>query len=227
MTGTAEEQSKAGIQTVVTAMRIVKPNLAKPGFYLRWEKHDIDWKLAGFGNVGFEIYHAPDEAPLETFSDSDVAALVEIMPRVRHAYFAWRRDGFNRVANALNFFETGYRSNWAPVRFVLFTTALESLFITSDVGVSRQFRERISRFLALDAPDHQHLEDTCRKIYDTRSAIIHGQPYARYRAGIDFLMLKVQEIGRRCLQRVLRDEHLFGTFCGPAAALGRFIEQMN
>lgn len=175
--------------------------------------------------MGFDIYTAPEES-LEAFSAADVASLTEMMPRVRQAYTAHGGGRFNRVANALNFFEMGYRSNWDAVRFVVFTTALESLFITSEQGVSRQFLERISRFLVQNPADRQQLEDTCRAIYRARSDIVHGQPIASGSAGIDRLMHDVQQIRRCCLQKILGDDALFANFCGPSSALGRFLEQL-
>lgn len=223
--GQDEQRSKEEIQSVVIAMRVVKSTLAKPGLYLGWEKRGTDWELRGFEKVGFDVYRAPEE-DLEDFSAADVASLAEMMPRIRRAYAAHGGGHFNRVANALNFFETGYRSNWDVVRFVVFTTALESLFITSDERVSRQFRQRIPRFLAQGQPDRQHLESTCRAVYATRSAIVHGKPVKGGRKVIDRLMLDVQEIGRRCLRRVFGDDGLFATFCGEASALGRFLEQV-
>jgi hypothetical protein len=221
--GESEQRSKEEIQAVVIAMRVVKPTRAKPGLYLGWENRNNGWELRGFEKVGFDAYTAPEE-PLRPFSAADAGSLAELMPRVRQAYSAHGRGRFNRVANALNFFETGYRSNWDVVRFVVFTTALESLFITSDKMVSRQFRERIARFLAQNPANRRKLEDTCRAIYDARSAIVHGQPLAA-QGGVDQLMLEVQQIGRRCLQRVLGDGVLFATFCGPAPTLGRFLDQ--
>lgn len=226
----AEKRSKAEIVKVLIAMRAVKSTLAKPGLYLGWEKRGTEWELRGFEKVGFDVYHAPGELEepllLESFSATDVASVAEIMPRVRRAYVAHGRDRFNRVANALNFFETGYRSNFPPVRFVVFTTALESLFITSDESISRQFRERISRFLARDSAGCQQLEDTCREIYDARSAIIHGQPVPGGGARMNRLTLDVQGIGRHCLRRVLADDALFDRFCGPASDLERLLEQV-
>lgn len=221
--GESEQRSKEEIQAVVIAMRVLKPTRAKMGLYLGWENREGDWDLRGFEKVGFDVYTAPEES-LEAFTAADVASLAEIMPQVRQAYSAHGSGRFNRVANALNFFETGYRSNWDMVRFVVFTTALESLFITSDKGVSRQFRERISRFLAQSPANRQQLEDTCRAIYGARSAIVHGKPVPGGR-GIDHPMREVQEIGRRSLKNVLGDGARFATFCGPASTLGRFLDR--
>ncbi len=223
--GQSEELSWAQILSVVTAMRIVKPTLVKPGLRLGWENRGGIWQLRGFFKAGFDVYHAEEEW-FEPFTTEDVTSLREMMSRVHQAYIAHGQGDFNRVANSLNFFESGYRSNWIPVRFVMFTTALESLFITSDDGVGRQFRERISRFLGQDLADRQQLEDNCRAIYATRSDIVHGQPIAGGRTTIDRLMLDVQRIGRSCLQKVLKDDALFAKFCGPRSDLGRFLTEI-
>ncbi len=224
--GESEDLSWAQIVDVVTAMRIVKPTLVKPGLRLRWENRGGIWQLPGLLKAGFDVYHAEEEH-LDDFSTEDVASLGEMMPRVRQAYTIHGQRDFNRVANSLNFFEAGYRSNWTPVRFVMFTTALESLFITSDDGVGRQFRERISRFLGQDLADRQQLEDNCRTIYAARSDIVHGQSIAGGITTIDRLMLDVQRIGRSCLQKVLKDDALFARFCGPRSDLGHFLAQIT
>lgn len=220
--GKSEEQSKAELQIILIAMRVVKLTLAKPGFYLRWEDRAGGWRLEGLEKLGFSVYRAPDEhLCLQPFSAADVVSLAEMLPRIRQAYASHDGGCFHRVANALNFFEMGYRYGVAEVRFVLFVTVLESLFVTSDGGVSRQFRERISRFLAQAPADRQRLEDTCRAIYTARSDIVHGQPVV---GGAHRLLLEVQGIGRRCLKKVLGDDNLFASFSGPASALGRFLE---
>lgn len=218
-----DAQSKAEIRSVLTAMRVVKSTLAKPGLYLRWENRVGNWQLMGLQTLCFNVYLVPDEhLYLQPFSAADVTSLVEMLPRVRQVYASHGGGRFNRVANALNFFEMGYRYGAAEVRFVVLVTALESLFVTSDRGVSRQFRERISRFIAQDPEDRQQLEETCRAIYTARSDIVHGQSVV---GGWSRLLLpEVQAIGRRCLQKILGDDNLFAGFCSPASALGRFIE---
>ncbi len=213
--GRAEAQSKEEIQRIVLTMRVAKSTRVKPGLYLGWENRKGGWELRTIEKTGFDIWIAPEEH-LEDFAAVDLALLTEMTPRVRQAYTTHGNGDFNRIANALNFFETGYRTEWGEVRFVVFTTALESLFITSDDGIGRQFRERISRFLAADQAEQGALETMCRDIYDTRSTIIHGQAPPTSWAEINRLMLHVQDLGRRCLQKMLLDNGLFGAFCGSA-----------
>ena len=104
---------------------------------MRWENRGDGWELGGFEKVSYHIHLAPEEVP-EPFDAQDVAQLAEILPRVRQAFYGHGRSSFNRVANGLNFFETGYRLDWGPVRFVMFTTALESLFITKDGSITKR-----------------------------------------------------------------------------------------
>jgi len=220
--GRDEQRSREEIQNVVMAMRVVKPTLVKPGLYLGWERRNQGWELRGFEKVGFDAYDAPEE-PMEDFSGADLDRLAEILPRIRQAYATHGQGSFSRVANALNFFEMGYRSQMAEVRFVLFTTALESLFVTSDYRVGLQFRERISRFLVQDPIVRQHLLETCQSIYGTRSKIVHGQAVGGSTDTAGPLMLELQEIGRRCLQLILRSDTLFAHFCGTPSQLERYF----
>jgi hypothetical protein len=221
----ADKRSRAEVDKVLIGMRVAKPTTVRPVLYLRWEYRGGTWEIGGV-QKGSEIYPGPSE-PLESFNEADVALLARMMPRVRLAYSAHGWGHFNRVANGLNFFEMGYRSNWPPVRFVVFTTALESLFVTSDDSIGRQFRERVSRFLLNDSAAREHLEDTCKQIYDARSTIVHGQPLAGDVAVMNRLMLEVQEVGRRSLQKILVDDAVFGTFCRSAAELARFLERAS
>lgn len=216
----ADKRATAEVARVLIAMRVVKPTTVRPVLYLRWEFRGGSWEVGGL-QKGSEIYPGPSE-PSESFNERDVALLASMMPRVRLAYSAHSWGHFNRVANGLNFFEMGYRSNWPPVRFVVFTTALESLFVTSDDSLSRRFRERASRFLLNDSAARQRLEDTCKQIYDARSTIVHGQPLAG--AVMNRLMLKVQEVGRRSLQKILVDDAVFSRFCGSATELAPFLD---
>ncbi len=223
--GESDERSKAEIQKVVTALRVAKPTLAKPGLILRWENRDGTWKLAGFEKVGFDTYNAQEE-DFEPFGAADLAILRKMMPRVNDAYSAHGGHRFNRVANALNFFELGYRSRVADVRFVLFTTALESLFVTSDRSVSYQFRERISRFLTSETCERQRLHDISREIYKIRSAIVHGGALGDVGVLHESLLF-LQDIGRRCLQRILLDDPTFSRFQTDAMKLGSFLSQIS
>ena len=223
--GESEERSKAEIQKVMAALRVAKPTLAKPGLILRWENRDGTWELAGFQKVGFDIYTAREEE-IEPFGAADLATLLRMMPRVYDAYSAHGGADFNRVANALNFFEMGYRSFVGEVRFIVFTTALESLFVTSNRGASKQFRERISRFLTDDPGERQNLHDLCWEIYGIRSAIVHGGGVL---GGVNVLherTLILQDIGRRCLQRILLDDPTFSRFQTDAMKLGSFLSQI-
>ena len=223
--GESEERSKGEIQKIMAAIRVVKPTLAKPGLILRWENRDGTWELAGFNKVGFDIYTAREE-DLEPFDAADLAILLKMMPRVYDAYSTHGGERFNRVANALNFFEMGYRLFVVDVRFVIFTTSLESLFVTSDRRMGYQFRERISRFLTSEPLERQHLHDTCREIYKIRSAIVHGGAVP---GGVEVLhesMLLLQDIGRRCLQRILQDDLTFSRFQTGAMELGGFLSQI-
>jgi len=220
-----EEQSRKIVESVVIGMRVVKSTLVKPVLYLDWDDSGIG-KLVGFRKGGFDIYRAPDER-FEDFEATDVASLATLMPRVRQAIMTHTWGPFNRVANALNFYETGYRMNSGEMRFILFATSLESLFVTSNRGVSRQFRERISRFLAQAPPEQQKLENICRAIYNLRSSIVHGQAFdGAGRPSFDRLMFEIQEIGRRSLRKVLWNDILFATFQGSAVDLGHFLEQL-
>ncbi len=224
--GEAEKRSQAHIQKVMASIRVVKPTRAKPGLFLGWENRQGTWELRRFHKVGFDVYSAQDEST-EDFDPQDIDFLMGIMPRVYEAYSTHGGTNFNRVANALNFFEMGYRTFVAEVRFVLFTAALESLFVTSKSQISKRFRERISRFLAQNPPDCQQLHDACQHIYDIRSAIIHGGAVAGGAAVIHGWMLQLQDIGRRCLRKILHDEVLFRRFQEPSSKLGHFLSRAS
>ncbi len=223
--GESEELSKSEIIKVVTGMRVLKPTLVRPGLFLGWEKREEGWMLRGFQKGGFDTYMAPGENP-ETFRPRDIAALAGILAQIRQAYTAHSAHSFNRVANALNFCETGYRANWWPVRFVVFTTALESLFVTSDRATGWQFRERIPRFLTTEASARTSLETMCRSIYSMRSDVVHGQPVPNGLTSVNTLLREVQEICRRTLSKILGDANLFTTFCGASQALGQYLDQL-
>lgn len=223
--GEDEKRSEEKIQEVITALRVLGSTLARPGLYLGWENREGTWELRRFYKAGFSVYLATEEEDEDVFRVDDIRVLTEMMPRVRQAYSAHGGGRFNRVANALNFFEMGYRSEVAEVRFVLLTTALESLFVTSDRGISGQFRERISRFVTPDPAGRQRVLEACRDIYNTRSAIVHGGPVEGGPPEGYRLMREVQVIGRACLQAVLRGDDLFARFSGPVADLGDFLDQ--
>lgn len=223
--GEDEKRSEAEIQKVVTALRVVGSTLANPGLNLGWEKRGESWEIRRLYKSGFSVYLATDEEDEDVFGIDEIRTLIEMMPRVRRAYSGHGGGCFNRVANALNFFEMAYRSEVAEVRFVLLTTTLESLFVTSDQRISAQFRERISRFMTPVASGRQQVLETCRDIYNTRSAIVHGGPVEGGAPEAYRLMREAQSFGRACLQAVLMDDGLFARFCGPAADLGRFLDQ--
>lgn len=223
--GEDEKRSEAEIQKVITALRVVGSTLANPGLYLGWERRGGSWELRRFCKSGFSVHLATEEEDEDVFGVDEIRTLTEMMPRVLRAYSGHGGGRFNRVANALNFFEMAYRSAVAEVRFVLLTTALESLFVTSDQSISAQFRERISRFMTPDAAIRQRVLQTCRQIYNTRSAIVHGGPVERRTSEVYRLMCEAQRIARTCLHAILSDDNLFARFCGAAGDLGCFLDQ--
>jgi len=222
-----EEQSRKIVEGVTMGMRIVKPTIVKPVMYLDWAYSGRSSQLTGFRKGAFEVYIHREERFLEEFKANDITLLATMVPRIRRTFIGHQWGSFNRIGNALNYFETGYRMNSAEMRFSLFATSLETLFVTSERSVSRQFRNRISHFLAQDEPEQQKLESSCRAIYKLRSMIVHGEPFdTGGPAELDQLMFEVQEIGRHSLQKVLRDEVLFSTFQRPRADLGDFLEHL-
>lgn len=117
---------------------------------------------------------------------------------------------YNRVLNAFIFFQLGYLTNYAKLRILPFTTALESLFNTSEQEVGYSLRMRCSVFLGESRPEREALIKKLKDIYQFRSAVVHGsslpKKVLRNPAQANEILRDSEDLCRKCLQKIFNED---------------------
>lgn len=80
----------------------------------------------------------------------------------------------HKLLKSIDFSEASYKQGRVWLRLVLLVTALESLFTTSNEGVSYTLRSRVAKFLGGDEGDRKKVFDFTGRMYKIRSGIVHG-----------------------------------------------------
>ena len=104
---------------------------------------------------------------------------------------------------------------FADYRYPLFWQGLESLFGADDDrrDIGRRLRERISIFLADNAPDQHELCAKVRACYKVRSEIVHGR--WDHDTDIDLRMADTEAMVRTVVRDLLEKPGMLGAFISP------------
>jgi hypothetical protein len=137
----------------------------------------------------------------------------------------WPRPTHARVPTALWFAEYVAQEAYGEVRWVNAVTALEALLATSDERIVTQFKVR---FTALaQALGHTWVSRSqAVKIYEIRSAIVHGGHRRDGPRGRETneLRLQVEEILRTALRKAIEDDEFRSSFATDEAVAARWGE---
>lgn len=83
----------------------------------------------------------------------------------------WHAD---RLSFALNSFWSAICSPYPEQSFISMITAIEALLSTDNIGISHKIAERVASVLHKDSDERYKIYQRLKKIYDTRSKLVHG-----------------------------------------------------
>lgn len=136
---------------------------------------------------------------------ADIKAAEQLLPRVEPLQVT---EKFNRVGNALLFYQNGYNSDNPDLSLISFATCLESLFSTMEQELSFRLSLRVATFLADENAARRELFEESKEVYRVRSKVVHGahvhknsETAAIYL--VEHIVPQAERLARRCLAKVL------------------------
>lgn len=205
-----KETAQAKIHHLIESLRVVRPTRAACSTFIFSVDDKGSLQPEGASQRSSTIYLMVNE-PVGTshFITKDA-------PKIQHYYKSvsalYEKYGgsYNRVLNAFIFFQLGYLTHYTKLRIVPFTTALESLFNTSEQEVGYSLRMRCAAFLGKTKAEKDELIKKVKDIYNLRSAAVHGSSLPKKvlnNSNLGNVVIKDSEdIIRRCLQKIFDDD---------------------
>jgi len=204
---------------LLSVLRLIYPNTIRTSLYEYTT--DNSSRIPIVINTPFpETYKPPtainDEA---RFSKSDRPKIVKYYKKLKDLYSDYKGK-YNKVLNACIFFEMGNQNREYKQRIVNYVTALESLFNNDRNQINYSLRIRCSHFLEKEPGRKEEMNVKIKKIYELRSAIIHGQDSSKGklknlhkdRQEANDLIIYCENLVRRCIQKILDKEKILEIF---------------
>lgn len=206
-----ESESDKTVRRIAQAIQLIKPVMTSPEFIIQTQGDNYKVVNAIKTNERSFVPES-NELVLQPFNEEDICKVTILWPRVKDIYFK-EKDVFNRIKNALEFFRVGLSMLAYQLRFVLFVIALESIYSTSKAEVTFSLSQRVAWFLGNDSNERIDYFETVKKCYKIRSQIVHGTHVSNdLKIEIDSLMLKLEDIIRRSLSKILLDDKILEIF---------------
>ena len=117
---------------------------------------------------------------------------------------------FNRVSNALRFYDLGQNAESPDLALMSYVSSLEGLFSVSITELSFRLSLTISKFLEVKPESQRALFEQLRDLYVMRSKLSHGDKicHDEEQAGIQLAEHWVPfaaEVAWRCNQKLIKD----------------------
>lgn len=84
------------------------------------------------------------------------------------------RGGDKRIARADEFLQRSRMTEEIEIKIAMYCTCLEALFTTNNHELRHQLSERVAHFLGQNPVEKMKIYSMMKKIYDVRSAVVHG-----------------------------------------------------
>ncbi len=118
----------------------------------------------------------------------------------------------NRVSRALFYFQGIRSSDYLPLKIAEYMTCFESLFLKSDKELSHQLAERVAFFIEEDPAKRVETYKLLKKAYNIRSVTLHGNIEKSSFERLKDVALKLDEILRRSILKIISDRNLLEGF---------------
>ena len=209
--GIQEGESEEIVRKVVLAIQLLKFTMTAPEFIIRTQVSNYEVVDAVKTHERSHIPKSVSSNSLRPYTTEDLARVRMLWPEIKKVYTA-HKNGFNRIANALEFFRVGLGFAAWQLRFTMFVVALESIYSTSNVEVAYSLSQRLAWFLG-DAVNRTDYFRKAKKIYAIRSNIVHGTTIsANLKMEIDSLLIEAEDMVRKTLIKILLNEELIKIF---------------
>ncbi len=202
------------INRITNTLRIVRPNrvIATIFHFALKNRKRIATQITLKQNLKLTLPpYGPQE---ELFKRVDANKIRSYVKKVRSLYNSYGGT-YQKVLNAIIFFEIGHQNHLYKPRLVNFVTCLESLFNTNPQQIGYTLRIRCSYFLENNPSLRMSLAEDIKNIYNLRSTFVHGQS-TQVRILNDVveqnrLLILAEVITRRCIQKIF-DKNLISIF---------------
>lgn len=223
--GIQKNESEEIVRKVVLAIQLLKFTMTAPEFIMRTQGSNYGVVDAVKTHERSYIPELVSSNSLRPFTIHDLEKVRTLWPEIKKVYTV-HKNGFNRIANALEFFRVGLGFVAWQLRFVMFVVALESIYSTSNVEVAYSLSQRLAWFLG-DAVNRTDYFRKAKKIYAIRSNIIHGTTIsANLKVEIDSLLIEVEDMARKTLIKILLNEELINIF-SETEKLKDYLEKLT
>ncbi len=151
------------------ALSLAKPTVEQWAHILR--RHEHSGPIIARFDSGQQV-RLPEGRPWQRLEEQDLVRCRDILP----AFAKARRETKALTKFNLGAFHwrEGRFQNWMEYRIVSFVAGLEALFSTHAQEVAHQLSERVASFLEQDPLERVRLFKCAKKVYKTRSKIVHG-----------------------------------------------------
>ena len=114
----------------------------------------------------------------------------------------------NRIERALTFLNTARSSPHLPQKITHYMSILECLFSADANEVVHKVSERTAYFVGENKADRITIFKVIKGAYDVRSKFVHGQKIKQQPDPLRNISIKVDDITRRVLTKIILSEHV-------------------
>ena len=120
----------------------------------------------------------------------------------------------NRIERAFMFLQLGRSQSFLPIKIMYYMSILESLFTTDDIEITKNIKNRTSKYLGGNAKKRNGIAYYIGQAYEVRSRLVHGDSLhhesRQTQQDLIKLSVKIDEIIRELLLKVIvQDSELF------------------
>lgn len=213
------------IITFLIALRIFRPTRAglRAIFHEPPMADGLPFDLIDYRTGGHTLQ---GESELIPFREEDLVCAAYFFRKIMSLLeneFAHRR-----LFNTLRFFDLGYRSANVDSRLIYFSIALEVLFKPLKGKLTRGMCQRIAAFLS-DDPGAAHTAKKVFEIFNFKARVIHGDmTYFEISRPQEIQRVReIEELLRKSLQKILKEEDLIKTFSSVRLREAYFEETLG
>ena len=197
--------------TFLIALRLIKPCAA--GFKMMFHTPALsegfpfdfsEYQMIGFRGGGSQV--------IQKFNEEEIweakTLFLKLLGLLKNEYH------YRRIFNTLRYFDLGYRSPNVDSRVIFFMIALEVLYKPSHGKITRVIAQRLSAFLGKNREERKTLLERAYEMMNFKARLTHGDMtyFDISRPERIQIVLEEEEVLRRTLQKIFRDDELIETF---------------
>ncbi len=210
------------------SMRVVEPTaVSRQVMIVGHSEGDDMLEVDTVFNYGEEvIFRGRDPSDATYWGAESVEELKMVWSRTREAFCRYDMS-FDRLANAMNFYDIAFRTLDPWVATMNFTIALECIYARSEtVELSHSVSERAAWFLGQTPGERGLLYEEFKKVYGIRSKIAHGGKLDKDIQSAARWAMKAEDLSHRTLRAILVSPEYSGMFTNKGARWGKYLDKL-